>query len=82
MRSVPKFYFHLHDDVDAPDEEGLEMADLATARAYTIHLARFTAADAIKESGRYVPDHRIDIENGEGQVLDTIYFRDAVEIEV
>lgn len=78
---MPRFYFHLHNDMDAPDEEGLNFDDLATARVYTIHLARFTAAEEIKETGRLVPDHRIDIENEQGEVLDTVLFRDAVEIE-
>ena len=57
------------------------MADLATARAYAFHLAWFTAAETIKDHGHFVGDHRIDIENDKGAVLDTIYFRDAVEIE-
>ena len=77
---VPRFYFHLYDDFDAPDDEGLEMGNLATARVYAFHLARFTAGETIKDHGHFVGDHRIDIENEEGAVLDTIYFRDAVEI--
>jgi hypothetical protein len=78
---VPRYYFHLHNDVEAPDEEGLEFADLATARSYTVHLARFTAAESIKDMGHIVGDHRIDIEDESGTVLDTVYFRDAVRIE-
>ena len=78
---VPRFYFHLYDDFDAPDGEGLEMADLATARVYAHHLARFTAGETMKDHGSFVGDHRIDVENGEGKVLGTVYFRDAVEIE-
>ena len=78
---MPRFYFHLYDDFDAPDPEGLEMADLATARVYALHLARFTAGETMKDHGSFVGDHRIDVENVEGKVLSRVYFRDAVEIE-
>ncbi|MBA3512332.1 hypothetical protein [Sphingomonas sp.] len=78
---MPRFYFHLYNDVDAPDEEGREMPDLATAHAYTVHLVRFTAAETIKDEGHFVLDHRIEIEDEHGTVLDTVYFKDAVKIE-
>ena len=78
---MPRFYFHLYDDLDAPDEEGVELADLETARGYARRNAVFTAGETIKETGRLVADHRIDIEDEQGNVLDTIYFRDAVKIE-
>ena len=42
--------------------------------------ARFTISETIKAEGRFVGDHRIDIEDGEGNVLETIQFKDAVEI--
>ena len=78
---MPRFFFHLYDDFDAPDDEGVQMADLATARIYALHLARFTAGQTMKDHGSFVGDHRIEIENDEGRVLGTVYFRDAVEIE-
>jgi len=31
---VPRFYFHLIDDFDAPDEEGVELPDLEAAREH------------------------------------------------
>ena len=78
---MPRYFFHLYNDIEARDEEGLEFADLGTARSYTVHLARFTAAETIKDSGHFVGDHRIDIEDENGTVLNTVYFRDAVKIE-
>jgi hypothetical protein len=78
---VPRFYFHLYNDVDAPDLDGIELADLAAARQFALTNARFTAAETIKETGRLVPDHRIDIEDEQGKVLDIVYFADAVTIE-
>ena len=29
---MPRFFFHLHNDIEAPDEEGLELSDLEAAR--------------------------------------------------
>lgn len=78
---MPRFYFHLYDAVDAPDEEGVELPDLGAARQFAERNARFTAAETIKEAGYFVPDHRIDIENENGQVIDTVHFGDAVKVE-
>jgi hypothetical protein len=37
---VPRCYFHLLDDIDAPDDEGKELPDLETARKQARHYAR------------------------------------------
>ena len=76
-----RYFFHLHNDVDAPDHEGSEFDNLEAARKFAIRQARFTAAESIKEAGHIIGDHRIDIEDEDGTVLDTVYFRDAVKIE-
>jgi hypothetical protein len=77
---VPRYYFHLYNDVNAPDLDGVDLPDRAAAREFALRNARFTAAETIKETGRLVPDHRIAIEDEDGKVLDTVYFRDAVAI--
>ena len=78
---MPRFFFHLHNDMDCPDEEGLELPDLDTARRHATHSARVTAGETVKDHGHIIGDHRIDIEDEHGTVLDTVYFRDAVKIE-
>jgi hypothetical protein len=78
---MPRYFFHLYNDIEAPDLEGVEMPNIAAARMAAIHTARFTVAETIKTEGRFVGDHRIDIEDDDGKVLETIYFRDAVLIE-
>ena len=78
---MPRFYFHLLNDVDAPDEEGKELADLDAAREHARRNIRFTAAESLKEQGRVVLSHRIQIEDGGGNVLDTVFFSDVVNIE-
>ena len=79
---MPRYFFHLHNDVDSADEEGIELPDLEAARLLAVHNARFTAGETVKALGHIFGEHRIDIENREGQVLDSIYFRDAVKIAV
>ncbi len=78
---MPRFYFHLLNDVDAPDEEGKEFPDLDAAREHARRNIRFTAAESLKEQGRVVLSHRIQIEDGGGNVLDTVFFSDVVNIE-
>ena len=81
FRTVPKYYFHLINDLDVPDEEGQELPDLAAARAHGIHQARVLIGEMAKEVARIVLHHRIDIEDEQGMVLNTVYFRDVVSVE-
>ena len=78
---MPRFYFHLRNDVDAPDDEGVELANLEGAKAHAVQQARFSFGETAKEQGRVVLSHRIDIEDEQGVVMATVYFRDAVAIE-
>jgi hypothetical protein len=81
LHNVQRFYFHLHNDVEARDPDGIDLPNLEAARLHALSDARFTAAETIKETGHLNLSHRIDIEDEHGTVLDTIYFRDAVAIE-
>ena len=78
---MPRFYFHLYNDIDAADDEGVDFPDLASARADAVRQARVTFAETAKDEGRVVLHHRIDIEDEHGRVLGTVYFRDAVKVE-
>ena len=46
---MPRYFFHLHNDVDAVDEEEVELPDLPAAQLVALHHARFSAGQAIKE---------------------------------
>jgi hypothetical protein len=78
---VPRFYFHLHNHVDLPDGEGVELPDLEAALAHAVSLVRFTFGETAKDEGRVVLHHRIDVEDEQGSVLGTVHFRDAVRVE-
>lgn len=78
---MPRFYFHLHNDLDVPDEEGKELSDLNAARAYASEQARGLLGELAKEEGRIVLHHRIDIEDEQRVVLQTVFFREVVTVE-
>ncbi|RAK58056.1 DUF6894 family protein [Phenylobacterium deserti] len=78
---MARYYFHLHDYVDVPDPEGQDLPDLAAAIAHAVQQARGLAGELIKETGRVVLSHRIDIEDADGAVLHTLRLADALSIE-
>ena len=78
---MPRFYLHLRNDLDVPDEEGVELPDLAAARVKAFENARFTLGQTALEEGKINFSHRIDIEDGQGRILDTVWFRDVVIVE-
>lgn len=77
----PIFYFHLHNDMDVPDEEGLELESLDDAHAHAMREARNLFAQNVSEQGRVTLTHRIDIEDEHGSVLGTVRFGEAVQVE-
>ena len=76
---MPKYRFHVLNDIDAPDEEGIELDNLALAHLRAIDGARALASAAVRQ-GRLDLSHRIDIEDGDGKLLLTVTFAEAIEI--
>ena len=77
---MPRFFFHVHNGVDAADEEGTELADWEAAVEHATREARAIMAEDLKGSGRIALHHRIEIADDDGPVA-TVRFADAVEIE-
>ncbi len=78
---MPRFYFHLYDDLDVPDDEGTDLPDLAAALASASRQARELIAETVKQQGRIVLNHRIDIKDEHGTLIESVEFRDVVTIE-
>ena len=78
---VPRYFFHLHNDLDVPDHEGKELPDLEAAREWAACQARMTIAELVRDEGRFALSHRIDIEDEQSAVLATVWFRDVVQVE-
>jgi len=75
-----RYFFHLHNDVDVPDEGGKELPDLEAARAYAVRMARFEVSESATRDGRIVLSHRIEVGDENGAVLATVHFGDAVQV--
>ena len=78
---MARYFFHLRNDLDVPDREGQELPDLDAARAQAVVFAVDMAAASVLEHRKVNLHHRIDIEDGAGQVLHTVEFGDVVAIE-
>jgi len=78
---VPRYYFHLYNDMDVQDLEGIELPDLPAARAAAIEQARGMIGEMAKTEARIVLSHHIDIEDEDQRVLDTVIFRDIIRID-
>ena len=78
---VPRFFFHIRDDIDTSDEEGLELRDVDSARERAIFSARALMCETLMYDGRVTLGHRIDIEDERHSVVASVPFREAVKIE-
>jgi len=79
--SVPRFYFHLRNDLDVPDDEGKDLPDLEAALELAASEARKLAGEIVKENGRITLSHRIDIEDDQHKLLASVSVRDVVRVE-
>jgi hypothetical protein len=77
--AVPRFYFHLHDDIVAEDEEGALLSDVASAQLEAVRAARGLAADQVLE-GRLELGHRIEVHDEAGNCVLTVRFGEAIDI--
>ena len=75
---MPRFYFHLYNDVITTDEEGRELPDAEAARAVAVAEAREMMTDDVLK-GEIVMSHRIADETG--AIVSTVSYRDAVDVK-
>lgn len=78
---MPKFFFHVRDDMDVPDDEGAELPDVDAARDYAARSARVLMCETLRQDGRITLHHQIDVEDEAGGLLASVPFREAVRIE-
>jgi len=77
---MPRYFFHVHDDIEALDEEGLELPDAQAALNRATVAARQLAAEQVTQ-GKLHLAHRIDVGDHSGAIVATVAFRDCIEIE-
>ena len=78
---MPRYFFHVRDDMDIPDIEGADMRDIGAARLHAVEAARQLMCETLKDDGRITLHHRIDIEDEGHRVVETVEFGDALRIE-
>ena len=78
---MPRFYFNFWNGVCAPDKEGLVLADLEAARAEARCGAAEVIAEQIKDGVPIKLDYCIEIEDEDGKVLSTLFFRDLIDLD-
>jgi hypothetical protein len=76
---MPRFFFHLHNDMDVLDEEGRDMPSVQAARHAAEEDARTMAAESVR-TGRLVLDHFIEVASETGQALFRVRFGEVVEV--
>ncbi len=77
---MPRYFFHVYDDIIAEDEEGTELPNLAAARLNALRGARDLIAEQVSR-GYIVRSHWIDVVDEQGEKVLTITFGDAVDIK-
>ena len=78
---MPRFYFHLRNDLSVDDEEGRELPDVEAARVQAEKYALDMSAASVLEQGKINRDHRIVVTNEAGQDVLTVRFGEVVTIE-
>lgn len=77
---MERYFFHLFDDIETHDEEGMELADLAAARRQALSSAREMMCDQMR-SGHLNLHHRIEVEDEGGAPVLTVTFASAIDVE-
>jgi hypothetical protein len=76
---MPRFFFNLHDDIISQVDEGRDLLDLKAARAAAVQSAKEMACAEVTDGHLHL-SHRIEVTDAFGEVLDTVWFRDVVQV--
>jgi hypothetical protein len=76
---MPRYYFHIRDDFESMDDEGMEFPTLRAAIDHAVAGVRSLAAETVAE-GHLVCHHRVDIADDAGTILVAVRFDEAIII--
>jgi hypothetical protein len=79
--AMPRYFFHLRNDLSVNDQEGLELPNLETARERGIQYALDMSAASIREHRKLNLHHRIEVADESGEIAFNVEFGDVVTIE-
>lgn len=78
--TVPRYFFHLYDDMVVLDPEGRDLPSAGAARQEAISEARHLAcAEVLK--GHLGLNHRIEVTDVNDAPVATVRFKDVVELQ-
>ena len=77
---MPRYYFHLREESNGRDEEGVELADEAAAREHALETARDVVCARIHEQRGIDLDHSIEVTNERQDHILTVTFRESFTI--
>jgi hypothetical protein len=78
---MPRYFFHLRNDLSVDDEEGQELPGLEAARTRAEKYALDMSAASILEHRKVNLHHRIEVGDDTGQIVLTVEFGDVVTVE-
>lgn len=76
---MPRYFFHLYNDLEVEDEEGVDLADLETVRAEALKAARDLMAEDVR-LGKLTLSHRIEVRDQKGEPVHTVRYGDAIQL--
>ncbi len=77
---MPRFHLNIFSDVEARDYEGIDRPDLDRVIAEAVAGVRDLIASGIREGRPVYRSYRIEITDEVGNLLHTVYFRDALDL--
>ena len=77
---MPRYFFHIHDDLVMLDDEGIELADIEAVRRQAVAGIHAMMCDQLMR-GRLVLHHHLVVEDEQGVEVLNLAFGDTVAIE-
>lgn len=77
---MSRFYLTVCSDARAIDDEGEDLPDLEAATSRAVQGARELIAEQVLAGRPISQDQCIEIANGDGVVLHTVYFADVIQL--
>lgn len=78
---MPRYFFHLHNDLEVLDSEGKVLASREAARLQAEREARVMASESVLTRGSLVLSHSIEVTDEAGEPVTVVRFGDVITVE-
>ncbi len=76
---MPRFFFDLHNDIEAPDPDGTDLPNVDSAVEHAVSEARQIITESVRQ-GRLDLRHYIKVRDEAGETVAVMRFEDAVSV--